>query len=117
MNLIKKQKLITVLIAILVFTNLLFAGNPQGIANKMVAKLSKDIELTDSQKVIIQAKAQAFAVTLQNTNTNASTDQKQVHQAYKATLDSVLTKEQKTQLVTKRNARRDAAINKIKAKK
>ena len=113
------MKKVTLIMAftVIFFSNLLFAGNPQGIANKMVAKLSKDIALTDSQKVIIQAKAQAFAVTLQNTNANASTYQRQAHKAYQATLDSVLKAEQKTQLVTKRNARRDAAINKTKAKK
>jgi len=116
MNLMKKQKLIATLIAILIFSNLIFAGNSQDIVNKIVSKLSKDITLTDSQKVIIQAKLQTFAVILQNSNSNVDENTKQAYHAYHATLDSILTTEQKTQLISKRNARRDATMNKLKSK-
>jgi len=113
----KKLKLMTALIAVLLFSDLVFAGNPENLANKIMAKLGKDISLTDSQKVFIQAKLQTFVVTLQNSNSNVDANTKKAYHAYLATLDSILTTEQKTQLITKRNARRDASINKIKSKK
>ena len=118
----KTLKLIMAFIAILFFTNLLFAGNPENFATKKVAKLCKDIVLTDSQKVIIQAKAKVFAIKVQNAssltnNTEKTSILNQAGQEYKTALDSVLTTEQKTQLVTKRNERRDIIMNKLESKK
>jgi uncharacterized membrane protein YbjE (DUF340 family) len=118
----KTPKLMTALIAILLFTNLLFAGNPENIVTKKVAKLCEDIVLTDSQKVIILAKANMFATKMQSASSLTKDTEKnsilnQAGQEYKTALDSVLTIEQKTQLVTKRNERRDIIMNKLKSKK
>jgi len=118
----KKLKLITALIAVLFFSNVIFAGNPENLATKMVIKLGNDIVLTDSQKVIIQAKAKEFLVKRQSSNlltnkTDLSTGKKLAYEQYKATLDTVLTIEQKTQLITKRNERRKVIENKYKTNK
>jgi hypothetical protein len=118
----KKLKLITALIAIFFFSGLLFAGNPDNLATITVGKLNADISLTDSQKVIIQANAKELFVQMQKANsltnkTDISTDKKLAYEQYKATLDSVLTREQKAQLITKQNERRRAIENKYKANK
>ena len=118
----KTPRLITAVIAILLFSNLIFAGNPENYATKKVVKLCKDIVLTDSQKVIIQAKAKVFASKMQSAslitnNIEKTSIQNQAVQGYKMALDSVLTTEQKTQLITKRNERRDIIMNKLKSKK
>lgn len=113
----KKLKFMLACSAILMFSNLAFAVNPDNLANKMVTKLSKDIVLTDSQKVVILAKATELTVKRQSANTltdktEKSDLKKQVFQEYKAVLDSLLTSEQKQQLSLKQTERRDAIIKK-----
>jgi len=117
----KKLKLMTALIAVLLFSDLVFAGNPENLANKKIGLLSRDIALTDSQKVVLQAKIKIFAVKMQNANALSSVEAKRsalnkAGQEYKAVLDSILTPEQKIQLTAKRNERRDAVMNKSTSK-
>ena len=116
----KKVKLIMALGAVLVFSNLVFAGNPNNLATKMITKLSNDIALTDSQRVVIQAKANEFAVKMQNANslTNAdakTTTKKQALSDYKTFLENVLTSDQKQQLMIKQNNRKQNATHSQKA--
>ena len=117
----KRLKLLMATIAILVFSNSLIAGNPENIATKKIGLLSRDIALTDSQKVVLQAKIKIFAVKMQNANALSSVEAKRsalnkAGQEYKAVLDSILTPEQKIQLTAKRNERRDAVMNKSTSK-
>lgn len=123
----KTPKLIMALIAILLFTNLLFAGNPvkynaDYLANLMVEKLSRDIMLTDSQKTAILAKAKEYAEKRQNSDSQKNSvdedeTKKQASQQYKAALESILTSEQKAQLTTKQSERRDSISNKYRTNK
>ena len=122
MNLMKKVKLLTALIAVLLFSNLVFAGNPEILASKMVEKLNNDVQLTDSQKVVLQLKAKEFAVKIRNANSQSnnadkSTSKKQANLEYKTSLDSVLTNDQKTKLNTRITERRQVIIKKYKTNK
>lgn len=120
----KKFKLMTAVVAILLFSNFIFAGNPvkynaDKLANLMVDKLSKDIVLTDNQKVTILAKAKEFVEKRQNSNalsneTNKTASKKQAIQDYKSILDSILTVDQKNQLSIKLMDRKQMVINKHK---
>lgn len=115
----KKLKLITVIISILVSSNCLFAKNPlngdaTNIANIMIDKLGKDIQLSDSQKVIILQKATDFIIKIQNanlssTNNDKFTLKKQASEEYRMTLDSLLTNEQREQKKVKCKEREDHA--------
>jgi hypothetical protein len=107
----KVPKLILAIIAIFLFSNFSFGANPNNftdaqVAQKMIDKLSVDIVLTDSQKVVIKTKALEFAQ--KRTNSNSKKDRKeknairkQSFQEYMSFLSSVLTEEQKQQLVKK----------------
>jgi len=111
----KTPKVLTAIIAILLFSNFLFAGSPENTKSYMVEKLCKDIVLTDSQKVIIEAKADIFDAILQSgVPTKDNNDLIQAFRGYKAALDSLLTGAQKEQLIQKHNARRDAATTELK---
>lgn len=122
----KKLKLITACVAILLFTNLLFAANPKKSASehaaKMIEKLTIDVVLTDSQKTIIQKKATDYAVRMQSADSKADKSdklgmKKEATQTYKTALDSTLTMSQRNELTAKQNERHLAIINKIKTKK
>jgi len=118
----KTSKIMLAIVAIFLCTNLVFAENPEVLANKMVAKLAKDVTLTESQKIAIQAKAKELSVKLQNAESIKSSDEKQaslslIFQGFKQNVDSLFTPEQRKQLQIKRNERRNAAHNKLKSKK
>jgi len=109
----KKLKLVTAIIAIFLISNLLFAGNPENIAVKMIEKLSNDVILTDSQRVVIQTKADEYVLKMQNVNLITNIEEqfalrKQISKEYDASLDSLLTIEQREQLMIKIKERKDA---------
>jgi hypothetical protein len=113
----KTSKSLMLAFATLLLSTSLFAGNPENLATKIVAKLSKDIVLTDSQKVVIQTKAKELALKRQNADALSDKTEKtelkrQASQSYKAIVDSLLTNEQRQQLKVKQNERRDAMIKK-----
>ncbi len=117
----KNFRLMMAIVATVFLYIQLNAENPVSIANKKLNLLSRDIVLTDSQKVVILEKAKEFAVKFQGANllTNSIEKNSQLDKAvqqYKAALDTLLTSEQKTQLETKRNERRDLIMNKLKSK-
>jgi len=107
----KTPKLMMVFIAFLLFSNLGFGANPNKfsndqIAQKMIDKLSKDIVLTDSQKVAIKTKA--LELVQKRSTSNLKTNkkeksglQKQSFNDYMNFLSIVLTNEQKQQLINK----------------
>ena len=115
----KTNKLLTAIVAVFFFSNLLLAGNPKtsssedNLANIMITKLSKDVVLTDSQKIVIQQNAKAFVIKMQNANALGNKDDKtnskrQAYNDYKASLDSLLTNGQREQLKTKIKERENA---------
>jgi len=110
------------IIAILMVSNLVHAGNPKNLASKMIDKLDKNVLLTDSQKVALQLKATSFAAKMQNTDSQTSPEEKSAsrnhaYQEYKTTLDSILTNDQKAKLVSSQNARRISIKNKYTTSK
>ncbi|MEA4840818.1 MAG: hypothetical protein VB110_07445 [Bacteroidales bacterium] len=118
----KKLKLILVVIAAFVCLNVVFAGNPankdytKNLADNMVNDLSKDINLTDSQKIVIQTIAKKYETKLRSVNNQANSNSKkvlnkQVVVEFRTRLDSVLTKEQIEILKAKRIERLKSAIN------
>jgi len=116
----KKLKLALAGIAILMFAGNLFAADPlitdaNNLAGIMVDKLSKDIILTDSQKVIIRQNATAFFGKMQKANSSSSDNdkfklKKQASDEYKVILESILTTEQKETLLKKAKEREDAIV-------
>ena len=119
----KTFQFIIAISAILLFSNLLSAKNPlSGTADdftkRKLMQLTRDITLTDSQKALIETKAKTFAVKIINKDSIAYyTAFPQAAKDYKAAIDSILTPEQKTQIVQKQTERREAAIAKFKNNK
>ncbi|MDP4238176.1 MAG: hypothetical protein Q8904_01725 [Bacteroidota bacterium] len=115
------------IVAILLFSNLIFAENPLTIdnvddfANKRIAGIGADIVLTDSQKVILLASSKTFALKIQNSHSLSNVEQKKAFskafQEYRANIDSVLSKAQKSQLTAKQKERRNIAISELKLNK
>lgn len=118
----KTLKLIILFIIPIVFTGILQAGNPSNMkaedrAKVIVEKLCKDVVLTDSQKVAIEIKAKEFMVKMDNSNKQKTKEvkhaqKKEASSSYRAVLDSILTFEQKDQLMLKQNERKEAIITK-----
>ena len=118
----KKLKLLLVAIAAFVCLNVVFAENPankdytKNMADNMVNHLSKDINLTDSQKMVIQTIAKEYETKLSSVKNQANANSKkalnkQVVMEYRTKLDSILTKEQIEMLRTKRIERLGSALN------
>ena len=118
----KTIKLVTVLMVTVLFSNLSTAANPQkgGADNKagvLVEKLSKDIVLTNHQKKEITEKAKVFMTDVEKVKSSTDNEEKKltkerIGKAYNMALDSILTNEQKEQLLVKQNERKEALIKK-----
>lgn len=103
----KKLKLITAVMAVFVCLNLVIAVNPvkgknDNLADLVIEKLNKDVQLTDSQKVILKVKFNAFAGKMKDGDKKSSEkerfDSKKVaYDEYEAFLDSILSTTQKQQ--------------------
>jgi len=123
MNLMKKVKLLTALIAVLLFSNLMFAinpltGNVDDFAKNKVKQLNKMVALTDSQKVIVERKAHEFGMKMLNRDSvTYEVFSPQYKQEYKMAIDSILTSDQKVQLAQKQLERKNAIRASIKIKK
>lgn len=104
----KPFKLIMAVIAVLLFSNFLFAGNPKtsgedNLADLLIAKMGNDVVLTDSQKVVVKKKLKKYIVKMQNAhalskNDEKFTQKKQATDEYQFSLDSILTPSQREQL-------------------
>jgi len=112
----KKVKLFTAIIAIFISSNLLIAVNPntknytKNLANNMLKNLCKDVNLTDSQKIMIQTKAKEYEVKLQNLSQQSNVTSRhsinvQTVNDYRSMLKGILTKDQVDSLESKRIAR------------
>ena len=95
--------------------------NVSDFAKCKLKQLSVDIVLTDSQKILINKKAVEFGTKITKMDSlTYMVFMPQANQEYKMALDSILTNDQKTQLIQKRKARKEEAItefNKNKIKK
>jgi ABC-type molybdate transport system ATPase subunit len=107
----KTTKLLTAIIAIFLFSNFSYAANPnkltdEQVTQKLVDKLSNDIVLTDSQKVVIKTKALEYVQKRADSNSKKDKKEKskllkQSFQEYMNFLSMVLTEEQKQELIKK----------------
>jgi hypothetical protein len=122
----KTTKFSITVCAIILGVGLLFAEKPTNVnvsdfAKSKLKQLSVDIVLTDSQKILINKKAVEFGTKITKMDSlTYMVFMPQANQEYKMALDSILTNDQKTQLIQKRKARKEEAItefNKNKIKK
>ncbi|HET7733711.1 MAG TPA: hypothetical protein VFK73_07715 [Paludibacter sp.] len=115
----KTSKLIVAVSAILLFTNLLFAANPQTpdkedkLADLLIEKMGKDVTLNDSQKISVRQKLKIYILKMQNANEQTNSVDKfalknQATVDYQLSLDSILTPIQREQLETKIKERTNA---------
>lgn len=115
----KKLKFLVTVSAVLLFSNLLFAGNPKtsgsedNLADLLIEKMGKDVILTDSQKLVVKAKLKTYIVKMQNAHALSNSDEKkskknQASLEYQSSLDSILTPSQNKQLKLKINERENA---------
>lgn len=116
----KTPKLILAAIAFVLSMNVIFAvkpltGNATDFAKSMVTKITKDVNLTDSQKVKIETKAYEFGMKILNKDSiTYEVFFPQYKQEYKRAIDDILTAEQKAQIIQKRNDRKNEAISRYK---
>jgi hypothetical protein len=114
----KTPKLMTAFIAILLFSNFLYAvkpltGNVTDFENIKLMQLSRYINLTDSQKVLVKAKANEYGMKILNKDSiTYKASLPLARQEYNTAIDDILTNEQKALIDKKRNERRNAAISK-----
>jgi hypothetical protein len=123
----KTPKLIMALIAIFLFSNLLFAGNPNtetpdDISNNMVEFVHGDVTLTPTQKQTLKKKAKEYAEKLQQARAMDDKDasyafMKTVSENYQAAMDSILTTDQKVAKDKKFKERIDKIIKDANSKK
>jgi len=123
----KELKLIMAVVAIFLSVNFVTAANPvktdytKNLANNMVKHLCNDINLTDSQKQVIQTLAKEYEVKLKNISLQANSESRkaiknQIVSEYRSKLESTLKKEQLDTLEIKKIERLKSAINTNKTK-
>ncbi len=117
----KRAKFLIVCMVVFAGFSMLFAIEPQAtkttkLATRMVEKTGADITLTDSQKTVLKKAAELFfqkrGMAALRTGNESSEQKKNAEVIYKATLDSLLTPEQKKQLEAKRAERQRGNMNK-----
>lgn len=118
----KTRVMITSAMAVFLFANVLFAGNPQVVALKMLQRLNKDIVLTDEQKQAVLVSAQTYAKKMNEVSPlieiyNSISIKEGLAQEYELTLDSILTQTQKELLVQKISERQQISENKYQMNK
>ncbi|MEI7502817.1 MAG: hypothetical protein WCJ61_06000 [Paludibacter sp.] len=111
----KKLKLITAFMAVLLCSNLMFAAKPNALSvdsiiNPMIDYLDNDVKLTNNQKVILKKNANDYALSLltargMNKSDDSYTSMKIATEKYNSVVDSILTSDQKTQKQLKNNDR------------
>jgi len=110
----------TAIIAVLMFSNLLFAGNPNtetsdDISNNMVEFVHNDVKLTPDQKGTLKKKAKEYADKLMQARAMSDKEasyvfMKTVSETYEAAMDSILTTDQKMLKDKKKNERIDEIV-------
>lgn len=110
----KKLRLMIIMVIVFIGWNVVFAGKPQTNANDLatmlVDKLNADVQLTDSQKTVIQKRLQKQISDIEDADKLNDSGQKlnkkkQVAEAYQSFLDSILTGTQREQLNQKYETR------------
>ncbi len=109
----KTPKLITVIIAILLSSNLLFATDPlngkaDNLADMLTEKLSSNVQLTDSQKIVVKKSVEEFIAKMESadkklTDSDKFNAKKQASDEYETILGTILTDDQKAKFKEKGN--------------
>jgi len=117
----KQLKFSTALVAVLLCSNLLFAGKPKpetanDISSTMVEFVHKEVNLTPTQKEVLKKKANDYANKLMQARAMADTVasyifMKTESEKYEAAMDSILTPDQKVVRVKKQKERLDFITN------
>ncbi|MEA4935855.1 MAG: hypothetical protein VB102_04335 [Paludibacter sp.] len=116
----KTTKFIITVCVVFLCTVLLFAEEPTEKRNNtnledlIVLKLNDDVQLTDTQRIIIKKKAKAFVSKSKGVNLNTTSKEnfeikKHASDEYEILLDSILTEEQKGQRAIKIKQRAEKA--------
>ena len=118
----KKPTFIPAIISVFIFSTLAFAvnsnqdGNTKNIADNLVSNLCSDVNLTDSQKLVVVKNAKEYELKLQNISQESNKELKSeiMNHAileYRIVVDSVLTQEQKEVQKTKRIQRYETVLS------
>jgi len=118
----KKPTFIPAIISVFIFSTLAFAvnsnqdGNTKNIADNLVSNLCSDVNLTDSQKLVVVKNAKEYELKLQNISQESNKELKSeiMNHAileYRTVIDSVLTQEQKEVQKTKRIQRYETVLS------
>lgn len=102
----KTTNLVITVCAVILSAGLLFAEKPASkgkdanTEDLMISKLNDDVQLTDSQIILIKEKAKTFMTKSKNVNSKATVKEnfevkKQAFDEYEIFLNSLLTEEQK----------------------
>jgi len=107
----KTLKFIAAIIAVITVSNLILAVNPKNgkddnLAELVIGKLNNDVQLTDSQKIILKERFNAFVSKMDNADKKSTekdkfNSKKQASDEYEIVLDSILSTNQKEQLSIK----------------
>ncbi len=119
----KKLKLVMAIAAVFMVSNPGFGANPtkkdytKNLAENIVKCLCNDIQLSDSQKQVIQTIAKEYEIKMKNTSLQPNSESKKANKKqavlqYRTTLNQILTKEQIDTLKIKRIERLESALNK-----
>jgi hypothetical protein len=112
----KTTKFSITVCAIILGVGLLFAkksinGNPNQIANRIVARIHQDVVLADSQQLKMKSLVQNYITRINEASDN-QIDSISLH--YHAEMDSILTSVQREQQKIKKSQRMETAKNKSK---
>lgn len=110
----RKLKLVSILVLAFVCLNFVYGQNPKqkkdftiNLADNLLKSISRDIMLTDSQKIALQTNAKEYEVKMKDLKGQANAEVKKSKNkdavlTYRAKLNQILTKEQLDTLQTKR---------------
>lgn len=114
----KKLKLLMAVVAAFVCLNFAFGADPKkdkndNLADLVIEKLNKDVQLTDSQKMKLKVKFNAFANKMEDADKKSKDKEKfdskkSAYDEYEAFLDSTLSTTQKQQQILKITEREKA---------
>lgn len=84
----------------------------------LVDKLGIDVQLTDSQKIVIKECTKRYIINMESADSISSSESKfkskeKISQDYVASIDSLLTTNQKSKLKTKNSEREKGILNKL----
>lgn len=114
----KKLKFIVAVVLAIVCMNFAGAVNPskesnEKLANILVEKLNADVQLTDSQKIVLKVKVKEFITSMESVDAKGTPQEKItakqiIADTYEASVDSILSVDQKARLKEKITQRKNA---------